>query len=167
LASLSKIEPISAAHFVDEFDCGEPELTDWLRRFALTSHRDESARVYVTHRDGRVVGYYALATGAVARSEASPRIARGQANRPIPVIILARLAVDTAEQGRGLGGLLLRDALHRVASAANIVGVRALLIHAQNEDARAWYLRMAEFEESPVAPLQLMLLTKDLRRALG
>ena len=166
MPDLSDAEPITAAHALDDFDCGETELTDWLRRFALTSHRDESARVYVVHREGRVVGYYALATGGVARDQAPARIARGQANRSIPVVILARLAVDEGEQGRGIGALLLRDALHRVAAAADIIGVRTLLIHTQNEAACAWYLRMAEFEGSPLAPLQLMLLMKDLRKAL-
>jgi len=163
---LSEIEPIGSQHNVQDFDCGSDELTDWLRRFALTNHRSDSARVYVVHRDQRVVGYYALATGAADRSEVSPRVAQGLANHPVPVIILARLAVDASEQGRNLGSLLLWDALARVSQASELVGVRALLIHAKDDEARAWYLSRLEFDESPVDPLQLMLLLKDLRRAL-
>ncbi|GMU40763.1 MAG: N-acetyltransferase GCN5 [Chloroflexota bacterium] len=163
---LSDVEPIAAHHLVEAFDCGVPELTEWLQRFALTSHRSDSARVYVVHRDQRVAGYYALATGAVLKEEAPGRIGRGLGAHPIPVILLARLAVDEREQGHGIGTLLLRDALIRVAGAADIIGARALLIHAQNEAARTWYLRQAEFDPSPVDPLQLMLLMKDLRRAI-
>lgn len=164
--TLSAVEPIDARHEIGEFDCGVAELTDWLRRIAFAAHRSDSARVYVVHREQRVVGYYALATGAVMKADMPPRLARGLGEHPVPVILLARLAVDLGEQGRGIGTLLLRDALIRVAGAAEIVGARALLIHAQNEAARAWYLRQAEFDPSPVDPLQLMLLMKDLRRAL-
>lgn len=162
---LSEVELLGPQHAVADFDCGRAELNDWLRRFALASQRGESARVYVIHRAQRVVGYHALATGAVARADAPSRVARGQADHPIPVILLARLGVDLSEQGRGLGALLLRDALLRVASAADVVGVRALLVHAKDDEARGFYEHFG-FEASPVDPLQLMLLMKDLRGAL-
>jgi GNAT superfamily N-acetyltransferase len=167
LPPLSDVEPIDSQHRVEDFECGVPELTDWLRRFALASHRGDSARVYVVHRDHRVVGYYALATGAVVKDEAPERIGRGLANHPVPVILLARLAVDQTEQRRGIGRLLLRDALLKVAEAADLVGARALLVNAKSTEARDWYQGLVEFDSSPVDPLQLMLLMKDLRRALG
>jgi GNAT superfamily N-acetyltransferase len=113
-----------------------------------------------------VVGYYALATGGVARADAPARTGKGLPNHPIPVIVLARLGVDESHQGRGLGFGLLRDALIRVAAAAEEIGVRALLIHAKDEEARAFYMAAAEFEPSPLDPLQLFLLLKDLRKII-
>ncbi len=165
-ADQSEIEPLDSRHLVAGFDCGTPELTEWLQRYALTSHRSESARVYVVHRDFEVRGYFALSAGSVSRDALPVRQARGLGDYPVPVVILARLAVHTEDQGRGLGTLLLRDALLRTAHAADIIGARSLVIHAQDEDARRWYLARVEFDESPVDRLQLMLLMKDLRRAI-
>ncbi len=119
------------------------------------------------YREPEVVGYYSLATGGVDRQDAPPRVTKGTPNHPVPVIILARLAVHADHQGRNLGRHLLRDALLRVANAAEEIGVRALLIHAKDDDARDFYLAQAEFEPSPVDPLQLFLLMKDLRKALA
>lgn len=163
---LSAVESIQSHHVVDDFDCENDELNDWLKRFAFTSHRSDSARVSVVHRANHVVGYYALATGAITRGMASPRIAQGLPNHPVPVILLARLAVHRSEQGRGIGSLLLHDVLMKVAGIAEMVGTRALVIHAKNEEARAWYLARFEFDASPVDSLQLMLLMKDLRKAI-
>ena len=163
---LSNVEALSADHDVSTFDCGKPELTEWLRRFALTSQQSESARVYVVHRGGRVAGYYALASSAVARADAPVRAGRGLANYAIPVILLARLAVDQGEQGRGLGSALLKDVFLRVARAADEIGVRALLVHAQDDEARAFYEHF-DFEPSPTDPLHLFLLLKDVRQALA
>lgn len=112
------------------------------------------------------MGYYALATGAIAKVEATERVAKGQANHPVPVVLLARLAVDVSEQGKGLGPLLLRDALLRVAQAAEQIAARALLVHAKDDEARAFYEHF-NFEPSPVDEMQLMLLMKDLRAALA
>lgn len=163
---LSTVEALRADHDVSAFDCGKPELTQWLRRFALTSQQSESARVYVVHRDHRVVCYYALTRSAVARADAPVRVGRGLPNQPVPVILLARLAVDAGEQGQGLGAALLRDVLRRVARAADEIGMRALLVHAQDDEARAFYEHF-DFEPSPTDPLHLFLLLKDLRRALA
>ena len=163
---LSNVEALRADHDVSAFDCGKPELTEWLRRFALTNQQAESARVYVVHRGGQVVGYYALATSAVAKADAPVRVGQGLANHLVPVILLARLAVDQGEQRRGLGASLLRDVLRRVARAADEIGVRALLVHAQDDEARAFYEHF-DFEPSPTDPLHLFLLLKDLRRAIG
>jgi GNAT superfamily N-acetyltransferase len=111
-----------------------------------------------------VVGYYALTTGSVHKHESPQRIAKGLANHPIGVVLLARLAVDRTRQGKGLGKALLFDALSRVEEAADIVGVRAVLVHAINDAARRFYLHFG-FEESTVDPYQLLLLLKDLRKA--
>jgi GNAT superfamily N-acetyltransferase len=163
---LSKVEPISESHDVSRFDCGGHEsLNEWLKRFALTNERNESARTYVVHRNGLVVGYYSISAGSVSVEEAPARISKGLARHPIPAILLARLAVDKDEKGTGLGKALLKDALGRIARAADIVGARAVLVHAIDEQARKFYEHF-DFEPSPIHELQLMLLMKDLRKAL-
>jgi len=163
---LSKVEAISENHDVSRFDCGGHEsLNDWLKRFALTNQRNESARTYVVHRSGMVVGYYSISAGSVSVEEAPTRISKGLARHPIPVILLARLAVDKNEKGAGLGRALLKDALVRIAQAADIVGARVVLVHAIDEQASKFYLHFG-FEPSPIHELQLMLLMKDLRKAL-
>src|SRR5258708_3013416 len=166
IAPLSKVEAISESHDVSRFDCGAHQsLNDWLKRFALANQKNESARTYVVHRNGAVVGYYSISAGSVAIEESAARIAKGLARHPIPIILLARLAVDKSEQGSGLGKALLKDALARIAQAADIVGARAVLVHAIDEAARKFYEHF-DFEPSPVHELQLMLLMKDLRKAL-
>lgn len=164
--SLSKVEPISESHDVSQFDCGAHEsLNHWLKRFALTNQNNESARTYVVHRSGSVVGYYSISAGSVSVEEAPSRVAKGLARHPIPVILLARLAVDRDEKGTGLGKALLKDALLRIAHAADIVGARAVLVHAIDEQARKFYQHFG-FEASPLHELQLMLLMKDLRKSI-
>ena len=165
-APLSKVEAITESHDLSRFDSGEhPSLNDWLKRFALANQKNESARTYVVHRNGSVVGYYSVSAGSVSIEESPARIAKGLARHPIPVILLARLAVDKREQGSGLGKALLKDALARIAQAADIVGARAVLVHAIDEAARKFYEHF-DFEPSPVHEMQLMLLMKDLRKAL-
>jgi GNAT superfamily N-acetyltransferase len=153
--------PITADDALADFDSGEASLDDWLRRRALANHAAGATRCFVTCRDRRVVGYYALATGAVQRLDATRRIGQGMPD-PVPVILLTRLAVDLKEQGQGVGSHLLRDAIARTVEAAEIVGVRALLVHALNDRARDFYLHFG-FETSPTHPLHLMLLMKDAR----
>jgi GNAT superfamily N-acetyltransferase len=163
---LSNVEAISELHDVSRFDCGGHEsLNDWLRRFALSNQKNESARTYVVHRNGLVAGYYSISAGSVRVEEAPARISKGLARHPIPVILLARLAVDKGEKGAGLGKALLKDALLRIAQAADIVGARAVLVHAIDEPAKKFYLHFG-FEPSPIHELQLMLLMKDLRNSL-
>ena len=165
-SALSKVEAISESHDVGRFDCGKHKsLNDWLNRFALTNQRNESARTYVVHRNGQVVGYHSISAGSVSVEEAPERISKGLAKHPIPVILLARLAVDKDEKGTGLGKALLKDALTRIVQAADIVGARAVLVHAIDEEARSFYEHF-DFEPSPINELQLMLLMKDLRKAL-
>lgn len=163
---LSRVEPISESHDVSRFDCGAHEsLNDWLKRFALTNQKNDSARTYVVHRNGSVVGYYSISAGSVSLEETPARIAKGLARHPVPVILLARLAVDKDEKGTGLGKALLKDALSRIAHAADIVGARTVLVHAIDEQGRKFYEHF-DFEPSPTHELHLMLLMKDLRKAL-
>jgi GNAT superfamily N-acetyltransferase len=159
------IEKLTKDHDLSSFDCGKPALDDWLRRFALTNQQSDSARTYVLHRAGRVVGYYSLSAGAVRKEESPARVAKGLAKHPIGVILLARLAVDRIEHGRGLGKIMLVDALSRALSAADAIGARAILVHAIDDEAVAFYKKFC-FEPSPLDPKQLMLLMKDLRATL-
>lgn len=165
MKGLSRVEKISDTHSLDSFDCGKPALDEWLRRWARQASRDATAQTYVVHRGGVVAGYYAICAGSVRREGASLRVGKGQPSRPIPVILLARLAVDRRERGTGLGKALLKDALLRIASAADVVAARAVLVHAMDDEVRAFYEHFG-FEPSPVDPLQLLLLMKDLRRSL-
>ena len=163
---LSAVEKLSPDHELSAFSCGTPALDTWLKRFARQNQAAGASRTYVVHRANRVVGYYALAAGSVERQEAPDRVSRGLARHPLPVVILARLAVDQTEQGSGLGRALLKDALLRIANAVDVIGVRAVLVHAKDENARRFYERF-DFEPSPIDPLQLFLLVKDLKRAAG
>ncbi len=161
--------PLTPEHQLDEFECDSLAQTEWLRRFARVAQASSTGKVYVATTDEdptRVVGYYALATGGIDQAAATGRIRKGTGAYDIPVIILTRLGVDRAAAGQGLGRSLVRDALIRVVQAADVVGVRALMIHAESLEAKAFYLRVAEFEESPVDRLQLMLLMKDIRAAI-
>jgi len=160
--------PLGPKHQVDGFDCGSPAQTEWLRRWARIAQDTDTGRVYVTTPadSAKVVGYYALATGAVAQADATARVRAGAGRYPISVIILTRLGVDLSVQGHGVGRSLVRDALLRVEQAADLVGVRALLIHAESDGARDFYQHVAEFEESPGEPLHLLLTLEDLRTAL-
>lgn len=126
------------------------------------------SRVFVAGHsiDHRVVGYYALTTGSVRHSDSPTRLTKGTGSYDIPVIILTRLGVDITEQGKGLGRALVVDAFRRVNRVSEEVGVRAMLIHAEDERAKSFYLGLAQFEQSPIDPLQLMVLMKDLRKAI-
>jgi GNAT superfamily N-acetyltransferase len=165
---LSKVEPLGKHHKLDEFDCGKHEsLNTWLKKLALTSQASDAAKTYVcvNQRNNVVVGYYAIAAGSVRRQEASSRVAKGGQPDPIPVTLLARLAIDKREQGKGLGPALLKNALQRIEQAAEIIGIRAVLVHAIDQEARTFYKKF-DFEESAVNDLHLMLLMKDLRASL-
>lgn len=163
LAPLSPAEPLSRSHNLNPFDCAtHPSLNDWLKRFAFTNQQNETSRTYVVHRAQQVVGYYSIATGSVLRDSVPARVAKGLANHPIPILLLTRLAVDKSEQGKGLGKALLKDALLRMAHAADIVAARAVLVHAIDSAAADFY-RHFGFEPMPGNDLHLMLLMKDLR----
>lgn len=161
MSGYSAPRPIAATDELSSFDSGEPSLDDWLRRRALGNQTAGASRCFVTCRDGRVVGYYALSTGAVQRLDASRRVGHGMPD-PVPVALLGRFAIDVKEQGRGLGANLLRDAITRTVEAAEIIGIRALLVHALHDQARQFYLHFG-FEPSPTNPLHLLLLMKDAK----
>jgi GNAT superfamily N-acetyltransferase len=146
------------------FDSGEPTLDDYLRTRALANHVGGASRCFVTCRDGRIVGYYALASGAVSHSGCIGKFRRNMPD-PIPVILLSRLAIDRKHQGCGLGESLLRDAIARAVQAAEQIGVRAILVHALHDHARNFYTRF-NFEPSPTDPLHLMLLIKDAQASV-
>lgn len=157
-------EPLDRRHLLDAFECGEAALDDWLKKYARAAHASGSARVFVTTTGGEiVVGYYALAAAQIEPGQATARVIEGEPKqRPVPAVLLARLAVDRAHQQGGVGRSLLQDAVLRCLQAADAIGVRAMLIHAKHDAARAWYEQYG-FESSPTDPLHLMLLMKDLR----
>jgi GNAT superfamily N-acetyltransferase len=157
-------EPLARHHRFDGFRCGEPALDDWLQRHARAAQASDSARVFaVTLEDGEtVVGYDAIAAAQVAPEQATERALKGQPRaRPVPAILLARLAVDQRHQGAGLGRSLLQDVLLRCVEAADVIGARVLLVHAKHDAAKAF-----GFEESPSDPLHLLMLLKDVRAFL-
>lgn len=157
--------PILQDDDTSQFSCGDETLDRWLRRYALMNHVGGGVRTYVTTRDREVAGYYALAATSIQRADATSRAGHGMP-QPVPAVLLGRLAVDQKEQRHGLGTHLVRDAIIRTLNAAEIVGVRVLLVHAASEDVRRFYLRL-EFEPSPTDPLHLMLLLKDARASMG
>lgn len=149
-------EPLSSSHRVDSFACGEALLDEWLKRRALGNQTSGASRTFVvTAVEREVMGYYALAAGAVAHNNATRSIRQNMPD-PIPVMVLARLAVDTRAQGMSLGAALLRDALERCVLVSQNTGVRALLVHSLNERARQFY-EYYGFRVSPAHPITLML----------
>lgn len=157
---------LTAEHDTSAFRCGNPSLDGFLERFALENQKGGRCRTYVAVRGSRVVGYYSLAPGSIVPADATARVAAGQGPQDIPVLLIARLAVDVTQQGNGLGSHILLDALRRCLAGADVIGGRAVLVHAVDERARAFYLAH-DFEPSPTGSSDLMLLMKDLRRALS
>lgn len=162
-ASLSAVEKLTKSHDLSQFNSGKESLDDWLKKYAWTSQAANTAKTYVVHRDNIVVGYYSLAAGNIDVDRATGRMAKGQPKmRPIPVILLARLAVNVNEKGKGLGKALLKNALLRSHQATDDIGARAVLVEALDDEARKFYLHF-DFEPSPVDEYVLMLLMKDIR----
>ncbi len=148
--------PLAAEHHLDDFDCGEPVLNDWIKRRALSNHLMGASRTFVIADPAHhVLGYYALSAGAVVHQQATGSIRRNMPD-PIAVMVLARLATDRRAQGMHLGGALLKDAVQRSFSVAHDTGVRALLVHALNDAARKFYEHYG-FQASPAHPMTLML----------
>jgi GNAT superfamily N-acetyltransferase len=158
-----RIEKLSRLHTVEDFDCGEPALDRFLTRFAWSSQQANAAQTYVGLADSVVIGFHTLVVGEVHCDDAPERLSKGLARHPLPLMLLARLAVHRGWQGRGIGAGLLKDAMRRTVQAAGIAGIRALAVHAKDEQARAFYKRF-DFIDSPTDPLHLFLLVKDLRR---
>ncbi|MDX2066711.1 MAG: GNAT family N-acetyltransferase [Fimbriimonadaceae bacterium] len=154
---------LAKSHDFLDFDCGKGPLNTFLVRHALANQANGSARTFVGLHGNRVVGYYSLAVGSVLFDDAPERMAKGLAKHPIPILLMARFAVDKEYQGRGIGKGLFKDALKRSLSVAREAGVRAFMTHAKDEDAKALYLRMG-MQECPSNPLHLYLLMKDVER---
>lgn len=158
-------EPLADDHLTDDFASGAPTLDAWLKRKARANQTSGASRTYVLCRGRRVVGFYALAAGSVSHASA-PRKLKQNMPDPVPVIVLGRLAIDATEQGNGLGRALLRDAVLRITAAAHEVGIAAILLHALNDRAKAFYLE-AGFAETMAEPMTLFLRIKDARALLG
>lgn len=157
-----RIEKLAAEHDLGGFDCGDNGLNTWLRRFALANARGDATQTYVAVRNGAVVGYFGLAAFSIDHGSVPERAARGLARHPLPSILLARLAVDRREAGKGLGRALVQDALLRCASAAEIIGARLVIVHALNDMAARFYERCG-FEPCLGQPQNLVILMKDVR----
>jgi GNAT superfamily N-acetyltransferase len=158
-------EPLAGAHRLEGFDCGRPALNDWLLRHARQAQGSGSAKTFVVADGDRVAGYFSLTVGQVDTLDAPPRIRQGMGQYPVPVVILARLAVSQQDQGRGIGVGLLQDAIRRTLLIAEQAGIRAMLTHPIDADAARFYTRFG-FIPSPLREQQLLLLLKDARRWL-
>lgn len=156
-----RIEKLARRHAVDRFDCGHEALNRYLIKFAWTNQQANAASTYLALNDDEVIGFHTLVFGHVEYDGAAKRLAKGLARHPVPVMVLARLAVSTAWQGQRIGSGLLKDAVLRTLQAAEIAGLRAMLVHAKDADAAAFYARFG-FEPSPTDPLHLFRLVKDL-----
>lgn len=156
-------EPLTGQHTLADFDCGHTALNDWLLRHALQAQSAGSARAFLCMEDRRVAGYFSLTVGQVDTVEAPDRIRKGMGQYPIPVVLLARLAVARRDQGRGIGAGLLRDAIRRCRMIADQAGIRAMVTHPIDDAATRFYLRFG-FIASPLRDRQLVLLLKDARR---
>lgn len=166
MLDLRSPEPLAAHHVLDGFDCGEPSLNEWLKRRAAQNQQSGASRTFVSaDAQGHVAAYYALASSAIAPAIAPGRFRRNMPD-PIPVVVLARLAIAKPYQGRGLGRALLQDAGARVIQAAETIGIRGLLVHAISDEAKAFYLALG-LEPSPLEPMTLMTTLADLKAALG
>lgn len=162
---LSAPERLAVSHNLSQFECGEPALDSWLKKRALQNEETGASRTYVLRAGQEIAGYYALATGAIAHAEAAGRVRRNMPD-PVPVIILGHLAIASKFQGRGIGAALLRDAVLRIVQAAEIAGIRAILVHAISDQAKRFYEKYG-FIPSPADPMTLMITVAEAARILG
>jgi GNAT superfamily N-acetyltransferase len=159
------VEKLRRTHLVEDFDCGAAPLNIFLQRYAIASQAAGGAQTYVAAIGDAVAGYLCLTVGQVEYADAPERLAKGLARHPVPIMILARLAIDRKWQGKGLGAALLRDALRRTAQAADIAGIRALVVHAKNEQAKRFYQHF-DFQASAKEPFHLFLLMKQINKLI-
>lgn len=160
-----RIEKLRGDHAVAGFDCGSPPLNTFLERYALANQKAGSSQTYVALAGEQIVGYYTLTVGDVAYGDAPERLAKGLPRHPVPVMIVARLAIARTSQGPGLGPGLLLDAMRRTLQAADIAGIRAILVHAKDDNARAFYEHFG-FSSFAEEPRTLYWLLKDIRPML-
>lgn len=163
--SLTSPELLNSQHLVADFACGSDALDDWLKRRALVNQTSGATRTFVTCIDNKVFGYYALASGGISSEAALGKFRRNMPN-PIPVVILARLALDRSCQGRGLGRALFRDAALRIERAADTIGIRGIIVHAISAEAKNFYVALG-FDVSPIEPMTLMITLNDLRTCIA
>jgi len=159
------IAKLAAQHDPTDFDCGNKALNMFIRLHALPGQRAGSSQTYVAAIDAKIIGYHTLVVGDVAYGDAPERLAKGLPRHPVPILLLARLAVDQTWRGKGLGAALVVDAMRRTLQVADIVGVRALLVHAKDEEAKHFYAHLG-FEPFPGEPLTAYRLIKDMRAML-
>lgn len=164
MSAALRIEKLERRHAVESFDCGREALNRFLIRYALVNQSAGASQTYVALAEQSVVGYYSLVVGQVEYGEAAERLKKGLARYPVPIMLLARLAVATDWQGKGLGAGLLKDAMLRTLQAAGLAGIRALVVHAKDNQARSFYERF-DFVPSPTDPYHLFRLLKDIRAA--
>jgi predicted N-acetyltransferase YhbS len=162
---LAPPEPLASHHELDAFDSGVATLDEWLKRRARRNEAEGASRTLVLCSGHRVVGYYSLAAGSVLHTAATGKVRRNMPN-PVPALLLARLAVDRAWHGKGLGADLLSDAISRAIGAAETIGVRAILVHAISDGAKAFYEKHG-FRSSPIEPMTLMVTIDEAKRMLG
>jgi GNAT superfamily N-acetyltransferase len=160
-----RIEKLERSHELDAFDCGRDALNRFLIRYAFPNQQAGASQTYAALANETVVGYYTLVVGQVDYDGAPERLKKGLAHHPVPIMLLARLAISTAWQGKGLGSGLLKDAMMRTLQAADIAGIRAFAVHAKDDGAKAFYERFG-FVASPSDPYHLFRLLKDIRAAL-
>lgn len=163
-ADVAAPEPLASDHELDDFDSGVASLDEWLKRRARRNEEDGASRTFVVCVGRRVAGYYSLAAGSLLHSAATGKVRRNMPD-PVPVLLLGRLAIDRAWQGRGLGSDLLSDAVLRAIGAAESIGVRAILVHAISDEAKSFYERHG-FRPSPIEPMTLMITLDEARRML-
>jgi len=161
-----RIEKLHQKHVLEAFDCGQQDLNRFLQKYALPNQYSDGAQTYVGLVDDVVVGYHSIAAGSVQPEDAPARVKKGLAGHPISIMVLARLAVDRQWQGQGIGPSLLRDAEMRTIQVADIVGIRALVVHAKDKAAKEFYEHF-DFVPSPTDPLHLFILLKDLRKIIS
>lgn len=165
-APLDPLVALEKRHVTTEFESGAEELDSWLRDYAWVNHKSGNARVFVAARSDRVVGYYALATAGVEKVQVPEELKKGGVPQQVPCLLLARLAVDRSESNRGIGRGLLVDAIRRAIRVSEDAGVRALLIHARNDEARRFHDHLGEFVQSPTDPLHRFLHLKHARKLM-
>ena len=161
-----RVEKLRRDHLLEGFTCGSPELDRFLIRYAFANQQANASQTYLGLHGTEVVGFYTLAVGEVAYADAPERLTKGLARHPVPIMLLARLGVGSAWQGRGLGAGLLKDAMLRTVQAADIAGIRAFAVHAKDDPARRFYEHFG-FAPSPTDPLHLFLLLKDVKSFLS
>jgi GNAT superfamily N-acetyltransferase len=161
-----RVEKLRADHSIEGFDCGKEELNRYLLRYAWANQQAGAAQTYVGLVGNSVIGYHTLVVGQVSREEAPGRLIKGLARHPVPVMLLARLAVDRRWHGQGVGRALLKDAMQRTLQAADIAGIRAFAVHAKDQEARHFYEKF-DFVPSATDPMHLFVLLKDVRRIVN